>query len=98
GGHARADPRGEREGPGRDSRRSHLGPEDRARREDRAGAEDRLPARREAVMSRALGAAVGAALALACATPAAHQAEIARQRALTTDLITCKKSALDASK
>jgi chemotaxis protein MotB len=49
-------------------------------------------------MSRALGAAVGAALALACATPAAHQAEIARQRALTTDLITCKKSALDASK
>lgn len=49
-------------------------------------------------MSRALGAALAAALALACATPAAHQAEIARQRALSADLIACKRSALDMSK
>ena len=50
-------------------------------------------------MSRALGAALAAALALlGCATPAAHQAEIARQRALSADLISCKRSALDMSK
>jgi chemotaxis protein MotB len=50
------------------------------------------------VTRRALGAAVGAALALACATPAAHRAEIARQRALSADLLSCKRTALDASK
>ena len=50
-------------------------------------------------MKRALGAPLAAALLLVgCATPAAYRAEVARQRALSSDLITCKKSALDMSK
>ena len=34
----------------------------------------------------------------ACATRASYQAEIARQRALSSDLVTCKQRALDVSK
>jgi len=37
-------------------------------------------------------------LASACATPARHEAEIARQRALSADLVQCKQRALDMSK
>lgn len=37
-------------------------------------------------------------IASACATPASHEAEIARQRALSADLVQCKQRALDMSK
>lgn len=37
-------------------------------------------------------------VASACATPASHEAEIARQRALSADLVQCKQRALDMSK
>ncbi len=48
---------------------------------------------------RALGGPLAAALLLlGCATPAAYNAEVARQRALAQDLVGCKKSALDMSK
>ncbi len=33
-----------------------------------------------------------------CATPARHDAEVARQRALSADLVTCRQRALDTSK
>ncbi len=56
-------------------------------------------------MSRATGRTVGrlcvvlvALLTSACATRASYQAEVARQRALSADLIACKRSALDVSK
>jgi chemotaxis protein MotB len=39
-----------------------------------------------------------ALVASACATPASYQAEVARQRALSSDLVTCKRGMLDASK
>jgi chemotaxis protein MotB len=36
--------------------------------------------------------------ATACATPGKYQAEVARQRALSADLVSCKRGMLDASK
>lgn len=48
--------------------------------------------------ARLLFAASVVSLASACATQASHHAEIARQRALSSDLIACKQRALDMSK
>jgi chemotaxis protein MotB len=42
--------------------------------------------------------ACAALAALACATPGSYRAEVARQRALSFDLISCKRGMLDASK
>ena len=39
-----------------------------------------------------------ALVAVACATPGKYRAEIARQRALSADLVSCKRGMLDASK
>jgi len=52
-------------------------------------------------VKQAAGLRSAAALALffgACATPASYDAEVARQRALSSDLIACKQRALDMSK
>jgi chemotaxis protein MotB len=43
-------------------------------------------------------ALASALVASACATPARHEAEIARQRALSSDLVGCRQRALDGSK
>lgn len=51
--------------------------------------------RRSARSALALGLVLAAG---ACATPASHDAEIARQRALSADLVQCKQRALDMSK
>lgn len=49
-------------------------------------------------MKRAGLLACTALAALACATPASYRAEVARQRALSFDLLACKRGMLDASK
>ncbi len=48
--------------------------------------------------SRLIGVLGSVLFASACATQASHHAEIARQRALSSDLIECKQRALDVSK
>lgn len=49
-------------------------------------------------MRRASLLACAALLASACVTPASYDAEVARQRALSYDLVACKRGMLDASK
>ena len=100
GGDARADPRGQREGPDRDSGRPDLGSQDRAGGEDRASDSDRVRTRPRAGppgLKRAWLLAWALAVT-ACVSRGGYEAEVARQRALSTDLVSCKKTMLDESK
>ena len=96
GGDARADPCRQREGPDRDPGGPDLESEDRAGGEDRAGDSDRVRTGYPG-LKRALLACAALAVS-ACVSRGGYEAEVARQRALTADLVGCKKTILDTSK
>src|SRR4029077_12169531 len=88
--------RRQREGSDRDTGGPDLRSEDRAGGEDRAGDSHRVRTRPPGVR-RALLACAALAVS-ACVSRGSYEAEVARQRALTTDLVGCKKTILDTSK